>query len=99
MFQFDKTDFTKQLKQCHEKYSSSMSYDQFVGTVQDMLKNSGNNLEGELVDLLGFDSIEIVSYLLEHRQAIIKLLSVQKTNRKPPCKFDNICIKTFNNVL
>ena len=86
--QFDRSDFVRELKKFHEKYfSTTFTYHQFVTNLENKIKNSGNNLETELFDFLGFEHIQYIAYIIEHRRSIAPLLEAQKTTKHRARKF------------
>ncbi|XP_046420627.1 activating signal cointegrator 1 complex subunit 3 [Neodiprion fabricii] len=79
--EFEKSRFTKGLKKCYEKYSAEMIYEDFGHMIVDKLKCGGDNLQTELFDLLGYENIEFIEYVLEHQKSIVALFTIQKTQK------------------
>ncbi|XP_014597737.1 PREDICTED: activating signal cointegrator 1 complex subunit 3 [Polistes canadensis] len=80
--QFNKSVFVKGLRNSYEKYSTEMSFDNFGTVIVSKLINS-ENIENELFDLLGYEHIEFIQYIIEHRKAIINAYGSQKVPKLP----------------
>ncbi|EZA54919.1 Activating signal cointegrator 1 complex subunit [Ooceraea biroi] len=75
---FDKTIFTKELKSCHEQCNTKMSYQDFSTRILNELKNS-QNIQVDLLDLLGFEHFDFIQYIIEHQKIIVS--TYLKTNQ------------------
>ncbi|KAI4494071.1 hypothetical protein M0802_009225 [Mischocyttarus mexicanus] len=80
--QFNKSVFVKGLKNCYEKYSTEMAFDNFGTVIVSKLINS-ENIENELFDLLGYEHIEFIQYIIAHKKAIINSYGTQKVPKLP----------------
>ncbi|XP_015183023.1 PREDICTED: activating signal cointegrator 1 complex subunit 3 isoform X2 [Polistes dominula] len=80
--QFNKSVFVKGLKNSYEKYSTEMSFDNFGTVIVSKLINS-ENIENELFDLLGYEHIEFIQYIIAHKKTIISTYGVQKVPKLP----------------
>ncbi|KAF7411272.1 hypothetical protein HZH66_000168 [Vespula vulgaris] len=81
--QFNKSVFIKGLKNCYKKYSTEVTFDNFGSVIVSKLVNS-ENFENELFDLLGYEHIEFIQYIIEHRKAIISFYGSQKSSKQLP---------------
>lgn len=81
LFQFNKQEVVTGMKKAFEKYRSTMSYDEFVNVIVDKLKTSGQFFESELFDLLGYEYISFIEYLINYRKQVIAWHSNQKLTR------------------
>ncbi|KAL7288666.1 hypothetical protein TKK_0017394 [Trichogramma kaykai] len=73
---FDRKYYSKELAEAYKKYQETMSYDEFERFIIDKLKNI-SLAQSELVDLMGFDKIHFIEYLIEHSKQIIAWFSNQ----------------------
>lgn len=80
--EFQQKDFLKYINESHKKYSTETSFEQFCTLIENCLKNSRTNAQGELYDLLGCDQLDFISYILKHRDPVEKFFSTQKTLSK-----------------
>ncbi|XP_043498023.1 activating signal cointegrator 1 complex subunit 3 [Polistes fuscatus] len=80
--QFNKSVFVKGLRNSYEKYSTEMSFDNFGTVIVSKLINS-ENIENELFDLLGYEHIEFIQYIIAHKKAIINAYGSQKVPKLP----------------
>jgi hypothetical protein len=69
------------MKKAFEKYSTAMSYDEFVNIIIEKLKSSENLSQSELFDLLGYENIEFIEYIIEHRKLILAWYSNKKLTK------------------
>lgn len=82
----DKNELQKILRQCYDKNTNGMSYDQFDSMIHNTLKSS-KNLQTELLDLLGFENIDMVEFLVTNKNNLLSHFTNQKQNSKlPPSK-------------
>lgn len=80
---FDKATFTKRLKNCCKVVA--MTYQNLVTTIVDKLKNiQTENIQTELFDMLGYEHLEFIEYIIEHRKAIVSAYSAcLKVSKRP----------------
>lgn len=64
-----------------------MMYEDFGHMIVDKLKCGGDNLQTELFDLLGYENIEFIEYVLEHQKSIVALFGIQKIPKNNMRKF------------
>ncbi|XP_072748400.1 activating signal cointegrator 1 complex subunit 3 [Anoplolepis gracilipes] len=78
---FDKATFTKGLKNCCKVVA--MSYHDFGMAIVDKLKNvQTENIQTELFDMLGFEHLEFIEYIIEHQKAIVSTYSCSKVPKR-----------------
>ncbi|XP_058808781.1 activating signal cointegrator 1 complex subunit 3 [Phymastichus coffea] len=78
--EFDKQQFNRNMKRAFDKYQAAMSYDEFMNIVINKMKDI-NSAQSELFDLLGYEHIEFIKYLIEHHKQILAWQSNQKLNK------------------
>ncbi|XP_033213736.1 activating signal cointegrator 1 complex subunit 3 [Belonocnema kinseyi] len=83
--EFDKARFSKGMKKCYQKYCVEMSYDEFATMITNKLKTSGSSLQNELFDLLGYENIDFIEYIIEHQKTVLAYYM----NQKAPRNFNN----------
>ncbi|KAK0079487.1 hypothetical protein PV325_001204 [Microctonus aethiopoides] len=76
--EYDKKKVTTCMRQCYEKYSTEMSYEQFCQMIQNYLKTNGDNLQADLFDIFGCDHIEFIEFIIQHRDKVLSQLTSQK---------------------
>ncbi|XP_011308512.1 activating signal cointegrator 1 complex subunit 3 [Fopius arisanus] len=74
---FHQKDFLRYLNDSHKSYSTA-TFEQFCSMIESCLKNSKTNAQGELYDLLGYDQLDFISYILKHREKVEKFFTTQK---------------------
>lgn len=78
--EFNKTTFKEGLKKCSTEVSGK-----FFETVIAQKLATSTNIENDLFDLLGYENIDFIQYVMEHKKAIINLYNAQRPlNRSPP---------------
>ena len=75
------------MKRAFEKYRAAMSYDEFVEVMISKLKAPENLAQSELFDLLGYENIEFIEYIIEHRKQILAWHTNKKLTKTFSCKF------------
>lgn len=79
--QFDKTIFIKGLKNCCKVVG--MSHQDFEMAIMDKLKNvQTENIQTELFDMLGYDHLEFIEYIIEHQKTIVSTYSRSKVSKR-----------------
>ncbi|OAD58452.1 Activating signal cointegrator 1 complex subunit 3 [Eufriesea mexicana] len=81
LFQFDVTTYKENLKLYHAKKFMYMTLEKFEMAIITRLKDS-ENLQNELFNFLGYECIELIQYILQHKKSIITLNSVAKVQKK-----------------
>ena len=76
------------MKTSYKKYCAEMNYEEFVTMITNKLRTSGSSLQNELFDLLGYENIDFIEYVIEHRKTILAYHMSQKT-AKPFSKIFN----------
>ncbi|XP_051173908.1 activating signal cointegrator 1 complex subunit 3 [Leptopilina boulardi] len=79
--EFDKSIFTKGMKKCYNKYRLEMNYEEFITMITNKLKTSGSLLQNELFDLLGYENIDFIEYVIEHQKTILAYYMNQRGSR------------------
>lgn len=74
------------MKKAYEKFSTSMSYDEFVNMIIEKLKGPPTTASSELFDLLGYENINFIEYIIELRKQIIAWYTNQKLAKTFSCK-------------
>lgn len=80
-FQYDKTKLVKGMKEAYQKFKNEMSYEEFLNLIVEKLKSSIDAIQSDLFDLLGYEQLEFIEYLIEHRKQIIFWHSNKKINK------------------
>ena len=70
-------------------YSVSTSYDEFEQLIMEKLKMPSDSAQSELFDLLGFENINFIEYIIEQRKQILAWQSNQKLAKSFACEFNN----------
>lgn len=79
--QFDKATFIKGLKNCCKIVA--MSYQDFEMAIVDKLRNvQTENIQTELFDMLGFEHLEFIEYIIEHQKTIVSTYSCSKVPKR-----------------
>ena len=73
--------FAKGMKKCYQKYCAEMSYDEFATMIANKCKSSGSLLQNELFDLLGYENIDFIEYVIEHQKTVLAYYMNQKAAR------------------
>lgn len=75
------------MKRAFEKYRTAMSYDEFINLVVTKLKAPNSpNLQSELFDLLGYENLEFIEYIIEQREMVLAWHSNQLLTKTFSCK-------------
>ncbi|XP_076382118.1 activating signal cointegrator 1 complex subunit obelus [Megalopta genalis] len=69
--QFDKTTYKQYLELCYTKYAESMSLENFTEMINSKLDSK--SMQNELLDFLGYEQLEFIEYIIQHRQSILAL--------------------------
>ncbi|XP_078037665.1 activating signal cointegrator 1 complex subunit obelus [Augochlora pura] len=77
--QFDKATYKQHLKLCYIKYNESMLLENFNNVICSKLQDN-TNLQDELLDFLGYEQLEFIEYIIQHRESILAL-----TFARNPC--------------
>ncbi|XP_020291198.1 activating signal cointegrator 1 complex subunit 3 isoform X2 [Pseudomyrmex gracilis] len=79
---FDKTTFIDGLKDCCKKCNTEKSYQDFGMEIVNKLKKNSQNIQNELFDMLGFEHVDFIQYILEHRKTIVSTMNCSKVNKR-----------------
>ncbi|XP_012272228.1 activating signal cointegrator 1 complex subunit 3 [Orussus abietinus] len=85
--EFDIREFSQELKACYVKYISEMTYEEFRAMVINKLNNPENSIQTDLFDLLGYEHIEFIEYIIKHRKNVLALNFIQKPQ---PSKYSEV---------
>lgn len=75
------------MKKAYEKFCTSMSYEEFVNMIVEKLKGSSSTVSSsELFDLLGYENINFIEYIIELRKQVVAWYTNQKLTKTFSCK-------------
>lgn len=69
------------LRNCYQKFSDEMPYEQFVKTILTKLKEPEDNLGSDLIDFVGYENVSLVEYLVKNKKHILAMSTAKKVNR------------------
>ena len=69
------------MKKAYEKYRHEMSYEDFLQLIIEKLKAPEDVIQCELFDLLGYEHLEFIEYLITNRKPVLTWYNNKKLHK------------------